>query len=63
MISQLMQKYEKRDMPHCDWLDRLTFREIEKLHAVSISFLSFLCLGVSCGFRTYMSRSSWLHPG
>lgn len=30
-----MQKYEKRDMPHLDWLDRITFAEIEKVHAVS----------------------------
>jgi len=32
---QLVQKYEKRDMPHLDWLDKMTFAEIEKVHAVS----------------------------
>jgi phosphatidylinositol 3-kinase len=35
VTHQLVQKYEKRDMPHLDWLDKMTFAEIEKIHAVS----------------------------
>lgn len=47
---QLVQKFEKRDMPHLDWLDRMTFKEIEKIHAVSIiRGLFFLAKLTSCG--------------
>lgn len=37
VIPQLVQKWdEKRDVPHLDWMDKLTFQEMEKIHAVSV---------------------------
>ena len=32
--SQLVKKYERGDLPKSDWLDKLTFRKMEEIHAV-----------------------------
>lgn len=37
---QLIKKYERGDLSHVDWLDKLVFREIENIHKVDI----YLCL-------------------
>lgn len=33
-FRQLVRKFERGDIPKLEWLDRLTFKEIEKVHAV-----------------------------
>lgn len=32
---QIMEKQKRKDVPSIDWLDKLAFRQIEKVHAVS----------------------------
>lgn len=34
LLSQLVKKYERGDLPKSDWLDKLTFRKMEEVHAV-----------------------------
>ena len=33
-LEKLVKKQERGDMPRLDWLDKLAFRQIEKIHAV-----------------------------
>lgn len=33
--GQLVKKYERGDLPKSDWLDKLMFRKMEEIHAVS----------------------------
>ena len=33
---KLVKKYERGDLQKCDWLDKLAFRRMEEIHAVSI---------------------------
>lgn len=35
-FAQLVKDFERGDILKIDWLDRLTFRQIEKAHSVSI---------------------------
>jgi hypothetical protein len=35
-MVQLVKDHERGDIPKIDWLDRLAFRQIAALHAVSI---------------------------
>jgi len=37
--AQLVRKFERGDIPKLEWLDRLTFKEIERVHAVRDSEL------------------------
>lgn len=37
-----MRKYERGDIPKLEWLDRLTFKEIEKVHAVRLPPLALV---------------------
>ena len=39
-LVQLVKKYERGDLPKSDWLDNLTFRKMEEIHAVR----SILCI-------------------
>jgi hypothetical protein len=32
---QLVKKYERGDLPKSDWLDKMAFRKMEEIHAVS----------------------------
>jgi len=32
---QLVKKYERGDLPKSEWLDKLAFRKMEEIHAVS----------------------------
>ena len=32
---QLMKKFERGDLPKNEWLDKMAFRRIEEIHAVS----------------------------
>ena len=34
MLFQLVKEYERGDIPKIDWLDRLAFRQLERVHAV-----------------------------
>lgn len=34
-MLQLVKKYERGDLPKNDWLDKLAFRRMEEIHAVS----------------------------
>ena len=38
MFVQLMKKYERGDLPKTDWLDKLTFRRMEEIHAVYLIY-------------------------
>lgn len=44
-LEKLVKKHERGDLPRLEWLDQLTFRQIEKIHAVrllhSIAIFSF----------------------
>ena len=35
---KLVKKYERGDLQKCDWLDKLAFRRMEEIHAVSLFF-------------------------
>jgi phosphatidylinositol 3-kinase len=35
-FRQLVKKYERGDLPKCDWLDNLTFRKMASIHAVTM---------------------------
>lgn len=41
--AQLVKEYERGDITKVDWLDRMAFRQIEKVHAVSFLVFSLLC--------------------
>ena len=36
LVSQLVKKYERGDLPKEDWLDKLAFRKMEEIHAVCV---------------------------
>jgi phosphatidylinositol 3-kinase len=33
-LEKLVKKYERGDLPKSEWLDKLTFRKMEEIHAV-----------------------------
>ena len=43
-LIQLVKQYERGDLPKEDWLDKLAFRKMEEIHAVSLSTVMF-CAG------------------
>lgn len=34
-LEKLVKKYERGDLPKSDWLDKMAFRKMEEIHAVS----------------------------
>lgn len=34
-LEKLVKKYERGDLPKCDWLDKMAFRKMEELHAAA----------------------------
>lgn len=42
-FRQLVRKFERGDIPKLEWLDRLTFKEIEKVHAVRLEPRDSFC--------------------
>lgn len=40
LLVQLVKKYERGDLPKSDWLDKLAFRKMEEIHAVSCRLYS-----------------------
>jgi phosphatidylinositol 3-kinase len=36
LISQLVKKYERGDLPKSDWLDTMAFRKMEEIHSVCL---------------------------
>lgn len=38
-LEKLVKKYERGDLPKSEWLDKITFRKMEEVHAVCISFV------------------------
>ena len=49
---KLVKKYERGDLQKCDWLDKLAFRRMEEIHAVSL----FLHLNVLQDVSSYSIR-------
>lgn len=39
-FRQMVKKYERGDLPKCDWLDNLTFRKMASIHAVNLPSLT-----------------------
>ena len=35
-LEKLVKKYERGDLPKSEWLDKLAFRKMEEIHAVSL---------------------------
>ena len=42
-VLQLVKKYERGDLPKTDWLDKMTFRKMEEIHAVRVVFVLLWC--------------------
>jgi hypothetical protein len=45
-VEQLVKKYERGDLPKSDWLDKMAFRKMEEIHAVSAHPIAFSLLGL-----------------
>lgn len=62
-LEKLVKKHERGDLPRLEWLDQLTFRQIEKIHAkqpkAKTSIYTWICPDLI--FRSCSTRSS-CHP-
>lgn len=38
-LEQLIKRHERGDLPRMDWLDKLAYRQIEKIHKVCLAVI------------------------